>query len=107
MEEKRTKWFNLETMFSNWKKITKNRSNSIQSSSNIIQSTFFVIPIPLWNQIIEYLKNDKESLKNLRLICKLFRNMVSQFWKQVIPDSMVSDYFMKIEKLDFRVEYFE
>ncbi len=48
-------------------------------------SIFSQIPLPLWSQIFQFLQDSQETLSNLRLVCKDFRNLVSPYWIQLIP----------------------
>jgi hypothetical protein len=44
------------------------------SSSSLLECR---IALPLWKEIIEFLQNEKETLKHIRLVCKYFRNLIS------------------------------
>ena len=52
-----------------------------------------LIPLPLWKLIILNLSKEKENLRNLRLVCKLFRNLSILYWTQIIPDEF-DEYFI-------------
>src|SRR5579885_3548373 len=72
-----------------------------QSSS---EETFFQLPIPIYEQIISYFQEDKKTLKSLRLVCRLFRNLTTPFWKQVIPKQLISKYFSNLKQCHFKVQ---
>src|SRR5579875_3773837 len=81
------------------------------SSSSLIPSATFslvncFITLPLWKEIIEFVQNEKETLKQVRLVCKYLRNLISSYWKQTIPKQYVSEYWKKIEKFNFQIQNF-
>src|SRR5579875_3067940 len=83
----------------------------IVSSSELIPSTTFSlincpITLPLWKEIIEFVQNEKKTLKQVRLVCKYLRNLIAFYWKQNIPEQYVSEYWRKIEKFNFEIQHF-
>src|SRR5579875_2265701 len=81
------------------------------SSSSLIPSATFslvncFITLPLWKEIIEFVQNEKETLKQVRLVCKYLRNLISSYWKQTIPKQYVSEYWKKIKKFNFEIQHF-
>src|SRR5579875_3120975 len=61
------------------------------------------IVTPLWKEIISFLHNDKETLKQVRLVCKLFRKFTLPFWKQVIFQQKLKEYFIQITNFNFDI----
>src|SRR5579875_3905928 len=80
------------------------------SSSELIPSTTSLmncfITLSLWKEIIEFVQNEKETLKQVRLVCKYLRNLIAFYWKQNIPEQYVSEYWKKIEKFNFEIQHF-
>src|SRR5579875_2682845 len=81
------------------------------SSSSLIPSATFslvncFITLPLWKEIIEFVQNEKETLKQVRLVCKYLRNLISYYWKQSISEQYVSGYLKKIKKFNFQIQHF-
>src|SRR5579885_3381509 len=64
------------------------------------------ITLPLWKEIIEFAQKEKETLKQVRLVCKYLRNLISSYWKQIIPEQYVSEYWKKIKKFNFEIQHF-
>src|SRR5579883_2479652 len=64
------------------------------------------ITLPLWKEIIEFIQKEKETLKQVRLVCKYLRNLISSYWKQIIPEQYVSEYWKKIKKFNFQIQHF-
>src|SRR5579883_2164932 len=64
------------------------------------------ITLPLWKEIIEFAQKEKETLKQVRLVCKYLRNLIASYWKQSIPEQYVSEYWKKIEKFNFQIQHF-
>jgi len=80
---------------------------TIGNSSEIIDSSsygFYLIPLPLWKEIIYYLREEKQSLKSLRLVCKVFRKFIIPYWIQIIPNQFVNQYFDQIKKFNFGIQ---
>src|SRR5579883_1561453 len=80
-------------------------------SSEVIPSTTLslvncFITLPLWKEIIEFIQKEKETLKQVRLVCKYLRNLISFYWKQSIPEQYVSEYWKKIKKFNFEIQIF-
>jgi len=63
---------------------------------------FLVIPFPLWKDILLYLQNDRQTLGSLRLTCRLFRNLSSPVWKQIIHKNFPS-YLARIQQFQFEL----
>lgn len=67
------------------------------------------VPFEIWKEIfqrfrfydISDIKKNKQTLKNLRLVCKRFRNLVSSYWTQHVKISQLEDYVSKCEKFGF------
>src|SRR5579875_3422629 len=83
----------------------------IVSSSELIPSTTFslvncFITLPLWKEIIEFVQKEKETLKQVRLVCKYLRNLISFYWEQTIPEQFVLEYWKKIKKFNFQIQHF-
>src|SRR5579885_3755434 len=64
------------------------------------------ITLPLWKEIIEFVQREKQTLKQVRLVCKYLRNLIAFYWKQNIPEQYVSDYWKKIQKFNFEIQHF-
>src|SRR5579885_1895950 len=64
------------------------------------------IALPLWKEIIEFVQKEKETLKQVRLVCKYLRNLIPFYWKQSIPEQYVSEYWKKIKKFNFEIQHF-
>lgn len=71
-------------------------------------SFLHLVPQPVWESIFTCLNNEKEkddsklqSLFSLRLTCKLFRNIISKFWQQVLPFNYLEIYFIKCLRFQF------
>src|SRR5579885_2303759 len=64
------------------------------------------ITLPLWKEIIEFVQKEKETLKQVRLVCKYLRNLIPFYWKQSIPEQYVSEYWKKIKKFNFEIQHF-
>src|SRR5579875_2793599 len=64
------------------------------------------ITLPLWKEIIEFVQNEKQTLKQVRLVCKYLRNLIAFYGKQTIPEQCVSEYWKKIEKFNFEIQHF-
>src|SRR5579883_2618629 len=64
------------------------------------------ITLPLWKEIIAFAQKEKETLKQVRLVCKYLRNLISFYWKQSIPEQYVSEYWKKIKKFNFEIQIF-
>src|SRR5579875_2217260 len=64
------------------------------------------ITLPLWKEIIEFAQKEKETLKQVRLVCKYLRNLISSYWKQIIPEQYALEYWKKIKKFNFEIHYF-
>src|SRR5579883_1046107 len=64
------------------------------------------ITLPLWKEIIAFAQKEKETLKQVRLVCKYLRNLIAFYWKQTIPEQYVSEYWKKIEKFNFEIQHF-
>lgn len=64
---------------------------------------FFSIPFPIWKVIFRIFEFERKTLENIRLVCKIFRNLVSSFWRQVIPIQNLAHYLNQIQKFKFEI----
>ena len=71
---------------------------------------FSKVPPPLWESIFTFLligktkKEKKIIFSSIRLSCKLFRNIISKFWKQVVPLNFLKNYFENCSKYSFSIQ---
>lgn len=67
---------------------------------------FLKIPVPIWSNIFQTLSEGLQhrTLANLRLTCKLFRKLISPFWKQKISNCHLECYLHDCKRLDFYPE---
>src|SRR5579875_1990310 len=79
---------------------------SFSSSSTTLSLINCFITLPLWKEIIEFVQKEKETLKQVRLVCKYLRNLIAFYWKQNIPEQYISEYWKKIEKFNFEIQHF-
>src|SRR5579875_2371164 len=79
---------------------------SFSSSSTTLSLVNCPITLPLWKEIIEFVQKEKQTLKQVRLVCKYLRNLIAFYWKQNIPEQYVSDYWKKIQRFNFEIQHF-
>ena len=64
---------------------------------------FRSITLYLWDYIFSII--DKNEVEILRIICKDFRNISTNYWIQNIPNEEVNNYFISIRKLKFNIRF--
>jgi len=64
---------------------------------------FYLITLYLWDFI--FLISNKNKIKILRIVCKDFRNISTNYWIQTIPHKEINNYFISNQKLKFNIRF--
>ena len=66
-------------------------------------NSFSLITLYLWDFIFSII--NKNEIKILRIVCKDFRNISTNYWFQNISHKEINNYFIKNQKFNFNIRF--